>query len=316
MPARSRVTLNRLLAVLLLLVAAATVATFFAESSWLAELFTHFPLQYLIIAAACGATLAWLGHRRMALLAGTVVAVNLVVLLGSQPFGQRALASVDDSVRLALLLANVERVNAQHHPIIRYIQTERPDIVVLLEIDKHWRLDLDAELDTYPHRLIRAQENNFGIGVYSRVPLIDSEVLDLGGAGVTSLLFRVMVGGKPVRILATHPVPPTGQEQAGFRDRQLAAIAGMATSRLTPMIVIGDLNLTPWSPRFRDLLDEGGLADSRVGFGHHATWPSWFPLLWIPIDHVLVGRGIEVYRREVGPALGSDHYPVLVEVGI
>ena len=91
MPARSRVTLNRLLAVLLLLVAAATVATFFAESSWLAELFTHFPLQYLIIAAACGAALAWLGHRRMALLAGTVVAVNLAVLLGSQPFGQRAL---------------------------------------------------------------------------------------------------------------------------------------------------------------------------------------------------------------------------------
>ena len=82
------------------------------------------------------------------------------------------------------------------------------------------------------------------------------------------------------------------------------------------MIVIGDLNLTPWSPRFRALLDDGGLGDSRVGFGHHATWPVWFPLLLIPIDHVLADPEIKVYRREVGPAVGSDHYPVLVELGI
>ena len=310
------VTLNRLLMVSVLSVAAATVAAFFAKSGWLSELFTHFPLQYLMIAAACGAALAWRGHRRMALLAGSVVAVNLTVLLAPRPIGHRAEASVAEGQGLSLLLTNVQRVNTRHHPIIQYIEAEKPDIVAVLEMDGEWRRDLDAGLAAYPHRLIREQENNFGIGVYSRVPLIAAEVLDLSGAGVASLLFRVRVGGKSVRILATHPVPPTSQEQAGIRDRQLAAIAAMATRGSTPMIVIGDLNLTPWSPRFQALLDQGALADSRVGFGHHATWPTWFPLLWIPIDHVLVGRGIEVYRRDIGPAVGSDHYPVLVEVGI
>lgn len=309
-------TLNGLLKVVLLLVASASVGAFFADRSWLLELLTHFPLQYLFSAATCGLVFAWLGRRRMAMLAGTVVAVNLAVLLAPQPLGQRAVASVTEGQGLSLLLTNVQRVNTLHNPIIQYIEAEQPDIVAVLEVDTAWRHDLDARLDAYPRRLIRAQDNNFGIGVYSRVPLIDPEVLDLSGAGVASLLFRVMLGGKPVRILVTHPVPPTGQEQAGFRDRQLAAIARMAKSGSAPIIVIGDLNLTPWSPRFRALLDNGGLADSRVGFGHHATWPAWLPLLGIPIDHVLVGHGIKVYRREVGPAVGSDHYPVLVEVGI
>ena len=50
-------TLSRLLNVVLLLITSATTGALFAEKSWLLELFSHFPLQYLFISAICGLVL-------------------------------------------------------------------------------------------------------------------------------------------------------------------------------------------------------------------------------------------------------------------
>jgi len=36
----------------------------------------------------------------------------------------------------------------------------------------------------------------------------------------------------------------------------------------------------------------------------------------IPIDHILVGTGIRVFKREVGPDVESDHRPVLADLAI
>jgi endonuclease/exonuclease/phosphatase (EEP) superfamily protein YafD len=73
------------------------------------------------------------------------------------------------------------------------------------------------------------------------------------------------------------------------------------------------LNLTPWSPWWDALLEAGQLIDSRKGFGVHATWPANVWALMIPIDHVLVSQEVRVRRRRLGPALGSDHRPVVVD---
>jgi endonuclease/exonuclease/phosphatase family metal-dependent hydrolase len=59
-----------------------------------------------------------------------------------------------------------------------------------------------------------------------------------------------------------------------------------------------------------------GLRDSREGFGLQNSWPAYWPWLSITIDHCLVSRDIRLIDRKVGPDIGSDHYPVLVEVGI
>ena len=36
----------------------------------------------------------------------------------------------------------------------------------------------------------------------------------------------------------------------------------------------------------------------------------------IPIDHCLHSPGIQIVRKEIGPAVGSDHYPVVVEFAL
>jgi len=102
-------------------------------------------------------------------------------------------------------------------------------------------------------------------------------------------------------------------ERAGEWAAEWAARGAEATGGRA--VVAGDLNATPWSPIFHRVLDLGRLRDSREGFGLHRTWPSGIhALLRIPIDHVLVGEGVTVLRREVGPHIGSDHRPVIVDL--
>ena len=90
-----------------------------------------------------------------------------------------------------------------------------------------------------------------------------------------------------------------------------------------PVIVTGDFNLTPWSPRFRAAWRASGLTFA----GDYRLWPKTWPahaVPWkylpavliggIPIDHVLVSRHFAVAAIRRGPYIGSDHYPVLADL--
>jgi endonuclease/exonuclease/phosphatase (EEP) superfamily protein YafD len=83
------------------------------------------------------------------------------------------------------------------------------------------------------------------------------------------------------------------------------------------MILAGDFNSTPWSfERRRDDLDFGlirrtrGLPTWPAAKLSHNRLPAPFP--YLPIDHVYAGPGWATVKVERGPALGSDHYPVVV----
>ena len=44
------------------------------------------------------------------------------------------------------------------------------------------------------------------------------------------------------------------------------------------------------------------------------TWPTYNPLLRIPIDHCLVSEHFMIGEQYQGPDFGSDHYPVLTRL--
>jgi len=75
------------------------------------------------------------------------------------------------------------------------------------------------------------------------------------------------------------------------------------------MIVTGDFNSTPWSfIRQRDDRVFGLIRRDRAV----ATWPTWAPVPFLPIDHIYAGPGWATVKVERGPNLGSDHYPLIV----
>lgn len=278
---------------------------------WTLELSTHFAFQYGLLALAVMAGFACLARPLGMALAAVVVALHSGPLLELTGSPLERAAPAPDVTRL--LLSNVRTSNANRRGLLELVESTQPDAVLLLEVSEAWLADLGPLEAEYPHRLAAPRADNFGIALYSRRPLTDGRIVRLGAAGVPSI--EAGLEGSSLRLLLTHPVPPMGSEAAARRDRQLEAVARRARELGPRVVLAGDLNATPWSPVFSRVLDLGALRDSRDGFGLQPTWSAGLPyLVRIPIDHFLVGRDVRVLHREIGPRIGSDHLPVLVEL--
>ena len=69
-----------------------------------------------------------------------------------------------------------------------------PNIVVLEEISARWVDELQAAMKPYPHSRIQSREDNFGIGLFSNLPLDVAQIIYIGEAGVPSIIARVEAG--------------------------------------------------------------------------------------------------------------------------
>ncbi|HNQ89251.1 MAG TPA: endonuclease/exonuclease/phosphatase family protein [Verrucomicrobiota bacterium] len=291
-----------------------TVAAFAASWWWLCELTVHFRWQYAACLVLLGVGRGLQGRWRWAAVYGVGAMVNVLAVSGG--CGPSAAVADHGGVRpdLRVLLVNVHTANTEHTRVEAYVNQEAPDVVVLIEVDSRWLVQLTQLARSYPHRIEAPRNDNFGIALFSRLPLEYGRVVDLGEAGVPSVEARVRVGENLVWVVGTHPLPPSHRENARLRDQQLHAVAAHMAGLRGPRVLVGDLNATPWSPVFRALVAQSGLLDTRCGRGWQPTWPAGMPLLWIPLDHALISDDLAVWERRVGPSVGSDHYPLLVGV--
>ena len=101
-----------------------------------------------------------------------------------------------------------------------------------------------------------------------------------------------------------------------MRDRQLDDLAALVAQVSGPLAVLGDFNITPYSPFFQDWLARTGLTDTRRGRAVSPSWPTQLPLVAIPIDHCAVSHEVTVVAHRRLPAFGSDHYPILAELAL
>ena len=96
-----------------------------------------------------------------------------------------------------------------------------------------------------------------------------------------------------------------------MRNTQLDWLATQVKDASFPL-VLGDLNTTPWNHAFKRFISRGGLKNSSPTWT--GTWPAHFFPLRIPLDHCLTSKGLSVRSKEIGPAIGSDHAPILVQL--
>jgi endonuclease/exonuclease/phosphatase (EEP) superfamily protein YafD len=289
-----------------------TLSAFAGERHWLLEITSHFRPHYAGGLLAFAAVYACARRFRTAALFAAFALLNIAVLLPR--FDSRPEVPAD-APSLKLLLANVHSSNRDHDSLLRLIAGEQPDIIALLEINDTW-LDAVAALEkTHPYVRKVPRSDNFGIALYSRIPLAEIRTVYLGAAEIPSIQASVLFDkGRSLQVLATHPLPPGSPDSVILRDQQLAAIARWSARSASPVVVIGDLNCAPWSPSFRKLLADGSLHDT--GRGITPTWPvqPWF--LRIPLDHCLTSPSILTQEHRVGPDIGSDHFPVIVTIAL
>ncbi|MFH5803539.1 endonuclease/exonuclease/phosphatase family protein [Alienimonas sp. DA493] len=270
---------------------------------WFAELFTHFRFQWLLATGAVGLVLLCARQWRPLALCGVAALLYggpLLTLRFDKPIGQVTIVS-----------ANVLTRNADAAPLLTYLEEKDPEVVCLQEIDARWAADLAPLHERYPNRLVVPRSDNFGIAIYSRFSAT-FETIDL--EGVPMIRATVPLRESNLVLFNVHTLPPIGAENAAQRNRQMTEIAQQVAATDGPVAVCGDLNCTPWSPYFADLLDDAALSDPRGGGRSPVSWQAQHPLFALPIDHVLAGGGAYVTSLEAGPNVGSDHRPLRARV--
>jgi len=303
-----------------LLQAAATVTVVFSlatlVNSWhrFLELFSHFRLQYLLVALMLTVLFAALKHRRWAMLMLAVTAINAVPVLPWYFADRSEIPS--SAARAQILFANVNSGNSNTQALLELIETENPDLVVLHEVTDLWATAMKAVQTHYRHRHVVERHDNFGLAVYSRRPLLNVDVLASPPLDLPSLVFRQALGDATVNYVTTHPIPPIGKLGFDARNEQLDDIGERIAALDGPTVLIGDLNTAMWGHHYKKLVSETGLANAREGFGIIPTWPRQIPFAMIPIDQCLVSDDLAVLDIRSGPPIGSDHLPLIVTLAL
>jgi endonuclease/exonuclease/phosphatase (EEP) superfamily protein YafD len=308
---RLRISLWGLLGALGFAAAAISLAGFLGSLAWWLEILSHFRVQYALCFFLLASLFA-LGRKWRGVAGSLAMAwINaLPVLLFLLPL---ASAPPDSGSSFRAMLMNVN--NGQGNParVRAAISQANPDLLVLEEISGKWLDSLAPALEAYPFRQVEARPDNFGIGLFSRHPLASAHIEHFGLIDDPSVIANIPLDGRELTLIATHPLPPGGALLAAERNRQLEWIARKVAVIPGPRLLLGDLNTSPWSPVYRRFLKESGLMDSAKGRSIRPTWPTFIPLLWIPLDHALHSADLAILARSVGPDVGSDHLPVVVD---
>ncbi len=207
--------------------------------------------------------------------------------------------------------ANVLNTNSNVTALAKQIVQEQPDIVILLEFHPQHLTMMNGLGRAYPYRFTPPNKQYFGLGIWSRYPMNKTLLRFLGQSELPTLETRLEVDTQELHLLVTHLDSPV-RVPAIRRNRQLNALGKHLQDIRPPVLVVGDLNVSMWSPYYKKFEKLSGLRNGRKGFGILPTWPSFFhPLVQIPIDHCLISPDLSLSEIHTGANVGSDHLPLI-----
>lgn len=294
----------------------ASVIVVLFSAWWVFDLFSHFRIQYVLAGFLILPVLLWL---RKYWVAGIVTCAILFHSVALWPYlqGSRVIAGLELPPHMTILFANVYYESADLDKLSTLIKKSNPDIIIFAEVNKtnydHINTMIGHE---YPESHFEEGLGAYDISYFSKTKPDSFKILDFTEMN-PSVHLKYTWNGKPLNIIGMHPHSPVAQEDTTDRDKHLTAAFTYAAELHEPMIMIGDFNISQFSPKFQRLLKNNGLIDTQLEFGLQPSWnANYLPLFRIPIDQVVVTSDIEVYDRYLGEHTGSDHLPVIVEVGL
>jgi endonuclease/exonuclease/phosphatase (EEP) superfamily protein YafD len=219
--------------------------------------------------------------------------------------------------KFSILTANVLTPNKRADALLRLVNQYKPDVLLTLESDAWWQRQLDTLQTDMPYTMKCPLDNLYGMHVYSRLQLEDTQTSYLVEQGIPSMHALVKLRtGDQVRVHFLHPAPPSPTEnpESAERDAELVIVARTVPNSSQPVIVTGDLNDVAWSATTRLFRKISGLLDPRVGRGMFNTFHAKYPFLRWPLDHLFHSHHFTVTLIKRLPYFGSDHFALLTEL--
>ncbi len=217
--------------------------------------------------------------------------------------------------QISLIVSNVLTPNDKYHLLVEQIQKHQPDLVLTLETDIIWQKALAVIEKDYPYRVPVPLDNLYGMHLYSKLELKDTEVKFILSDEIPSIHTTVILrSGQPVQLYCLHPKPPSPTEakDSTLRDAELLMVGDQIKDLDESCIVMGDLNDVAWSRTTRLFQRISGLLDPRVGRRYINTFHADYPMFRWSLDHVFHSTDFALVHMERLPHVGSDHFPVYV----
>lgn len=310
--------LTQLAAIVLVLVTGFTLTSHIAWNPYL-ELAAHFKLQYLAVSLLC-MLLLLLRDRRKKWLFVALFCISIQLLEVMPWYLPPSWSGRSEPHNLRILLSNVYVRNQSYEKVLSLVNQEKPDIAIFQEVDAKWAQQLQTLNATFPFTFQAPDD----LVIYSRLPLSNAALF--GSATKPSIAANLTIDHQDIALVVTHPLPPLPRLFAS-RNQQLLEVGQYIQQQKNPVILVGDLNTTMWSPYYRKLVQETELTNARNRFGLLPTWPVSTPyantfykrlplisLLMIPIDHCLISSSIKVTGTHTGHSVGSDHLPLITDL--
>lgn len=306
---------------LIWLLSASYGCSLLAEYFWVFDLFSHFLIQYVLIALTLGGlSLIFNKYKSAALM----VCIALLSLVESRLNLQHPLqffptvvnkqASALKQIKLVQYNHNVEKGYFKNLKTWLTINADEFDVIVLQEATSKTSDMAKTIKDIYPYQIHEARERPFGMVILSRYPISNYSLTDLPCIITDNFIIKAAIEipeiDEPLVIYAIHAMPPHGLHLFEQRNMELSKFGEMVSEdKHRYIVMIGDWNVTPYSPFFSKLLKTSGLNFQATGLFLNPTWsndPLLYPLR-IPIDHVLYSDSLQFLNKEIAPNFQSDH---------
>ncbi|MEM6613406.1 MAG: endonuclease/exonuclease/phosphatase family protein [Cyanobacteria bacterium P01_C01_bin.72] len=282
------------------------------------EFASGYKLQILQM-SLCSLIYFLLTRRRFWIVVGLAgVLLNLAVILPWY-FNRPVISNQTSYTPLKVFSYNVLWKNdseQDYQRAIALVKEEQPDIAIFQESVPHWHEQLVALKQSYPHHI---WAEKLEIEVYSKIPLINPQIV-LYGTYRGLVIVDLKLGDRLTKFIATHAYPQLFFGHAGWKIRNehlQVGIGEYVASLEQPAIVLGDLNVSLWSPFYHSMIKTSGLRNARQGLGvlpTHSIVAPQLAALSAPIDHCLVTPEIQVQDFKLGKAIGSDHLPIIADL--
>ncbi len=193
--------------------------------------------------------------------------------------------------------------------IENFLRKENADVVLLQEIDAEHAADLLPKLkDVYPHQLSCAHARACQLAMLSRTPWSHAEFLKGSVENPAMIWARYGSGDDTYRIASLHHAWPfQAYAQVNHTDWLIQWSYGVTE----PLLIAGDFNLTPFSWKLSKFAWMTGLKRYST---YQRNWPGHRYAPAFLIDHVFSTNAFKPIDVRTGPALGSDHLPIIATV--
>lgn len=235
------------------------------------------------------------------------------------------------SQELSVMSYNLYFRNQYPLQSISNIVANKPDVLALQELTPNWKQQLDKALgSTYPYKKCIAINGTHGIGVYSKYPISDYQILKNPGTKPFAQSMTINVKGTSIQFINIHLASPavalenpdnfisllkSNYELRQWQMSEVKEHIAEEKRNFKTRLLVGDLNTTQYEPLFREILYDWVNLFDESGKGGEFTFPnSGHYMPFLTLDYILLQGQVEGIDMEVIAGGSSDHLALLGKV--